>query len=526
MMMLRQDLMTRSDRTCDRNRPPEFEAESGWSVLMRGFGQPVATPRGIVGCSVGLWIGTLLIVSVTLVTSRIDAYDRAEQNARNLTLVLERDIRRSVDLYDLSLRAVAEGVANPRVMTLPADLRDQVLFDRSATAPHLGTIVVRDLSGNVLVDSGTVEPSGQHRASEAYPILQSRLTALGGLYLGHPAPLGGSTEALAIPLGRAVRDADGTVRGSVTGSLSLEYFRTLTGGLAIGKDGSVSIFETDGTMISRLPDSPANIGRDFSQTGVFRQLMAAPEGSFVARPKVDNVERLVVFKRLAGLPLIVVVAPAIETVYADWWRRAGWLALLVTLFTAAKAIGTFLLVRELRRRRAAEAELQSLAQRDPLTALANRRAFDDAIRREWGRAQREITPLSLLFIDIDQFKAYNDAYGHQAGDLALKVVARQIMSALTRPGDLVARYGGEEFVVILPNTELDGAVAVAEKIRLAIQAAGIEHRHSASGWVSASVGVSGLQSEGITDVDALVRAADAAVYRAKRQGRNQVCRSA
>ena len=129
---------------------------------------------------------------------------------------------------------------------------------------------------------------------------------------------------------------------------------------------------------------------------------------------------------------------------------------------------------------------------------------------------------SLLFVDIDRFKAYNDTYGHQAGDHALAAVAKCIGESIRRPGDTAARYGGEEFVVVLPNTPASGASFIAEKIRAAISDLSLEHAGSEYGCVTASIGSASWRPERDDDVSALIRAADEALYDAKARGRNRV----
>lgn len=176
--------------------------------------------------------------------------------------------------------------------------------------------------------------------------------------------------------------------------------------------------------------------------------------------------------------------------------------------------------------RTAQAEdmLRQLAQLDGLTGVPNRRTFDTVLRREWKRQERGGLPLSLIMADVDSFKAYNDYYGHQAGDDALKGVASAMAAALRRPSDLLARYGGEEFAVLLPNTPLEGAVAVAETMRKRLAALAIPHERSAAGeYVTASFGVAASSLDAVDSGEALVSAADAALYRAKTAGRNRVC---
>jgi diguanylate cyclase (GGDEF)-like protein len=171
----------------------------------------------------------------------------------------------------------------------------------------------------------------------------------------------------------------------------------------------------------------------------------------------------------------------------------------------------------------ANRELQRLVHVDGLTGIANRRHFDAMLAREWRRGQRSGSPLSLLLLDVDHFKQYNDSLGHQAGDDCLRRVAASINGALRRPADLAARYGGEEFVVMLPDTPLDGAVAVAESLRGEVKQLGLPHeRSSCDDVVTVSIGVAEPQICGAQTPADLVAAADRGLYEAKRQGRNRV----
>ena len=160
---------------------------------------------------------------------------------------------------------------------------------------------------------------------------------------------------------------------------------------------------------------------------------------------------------------------------------------------------------------------------DGLTGIANRRNFDRVHDLEWRRASRNNHEISLIMIDIDHFKAYNDHYGHQGGDECLRLVARTLKEALRRPGDALCRYGGEEFGVILPETSREGALTVAENLRLAIDQAKIPHRASTiAGHVTLSLGVATLLPAGILNFKQLIEEADQSLYQAKVLGRNRV----
>lgn len=170
-------------------------------------------------------------------------------------------------------------------------------------------------------------------------------------------------------------------------------------------------------------------------------------------------------------------------------------------------------------------DLVRLSTVDALTGIANRRRFDEVLYKEWRRAMRRQYPITLVMCDIDFFKQYNDAQGHQAGDECIRSVARSIEETLKRPGDLVARYGGEEFAAILPDTGFDGAQIVAESVRSAIAELGIPHgRSSVASRVTLSVGAATMvPARGVPATgDQLVEAADKALYAAKAAGRNRV----
>ena len=177
-------------------------------------------------------------------------------------------------------------------------------------------------------------------------------------------------------------------------------------------------------------------------------------------------------------------------------------------------------LRDLTEEKMAQAALEQLATRDGLTGLANRRCFDDTLEAEWARALRQMQPLSLLMVDVDNFKAYNDAHGHLGGDECLKRVARAVASEM-RANDLVARYGGEEFAVVLPNQSLKGAAIVAERIRSRVEQLQLPCRFTA-GHVTVSIGAATAIAGPDNHANQLVAIADAALYRAKHLGRNRI----
>jgi diguanylate cyclase (GGDEF)-like protein len=166
--------------------------------------------------------------------------------------------------------------------------------------------------------------------------------------------------------------------------------------------------------------------------------------------------------------------------------------------------------------------LESLANIDGLTELPNRRLFDTVLATEWARASRTGSPLSVALMDVDFFKRYNDHYGHAMGDQALRLVARALHKRVQRRADTAARWGGEEFVVVMPETPLEGALELAEKLRFAVQNLGVAHKRSNAAVLTLSIGVACSATDAVSTPEALLERADERLYRAKKTGRNRV----
>lgn len=173
----------------------------------------------------------------------------------------------------------------------------------------------------------------------------------------------------------------------------------------------------------------------------------------------------------------------------------------------------------------ANQELLRLSSSDGLTGIPNRRYFDETLEREWRRNRRLGKELALIMCDVDHFKKFNDLYGHQAGDECLRQVAQALSQQADRGADTPARYGGEEFALILPETDIDGAAIVGERVREAVAALGIPHAESLYGEVTVSLGIAAMIPDENNRSEMLVMAADQALYRAKREGRNRVVRA-
>jgi diguanylate cyclase (GGDEF)-like protein/PAS domain S-box-containing protein len=205
-------------------------------------------------------------------------------------------------------------------------------------------------------------------------------------------------------------------------------------------------------------------------------------------------------------------------------RDGGLRAMDLTMTPMHAADGLFVaLLHDITHHKQSEDALQRAAMLDPLTKIANRRHFDAFLEKEWQRAIRNAQPLSLVVLDVDHFKLYNDTLGHAAGDVCLQKVAQTLQDHAARPTDLAARYGGEEFVLLFGETPADSATRLAEMIRAAVEALEVPNpRSTTSTWLTVSVGVATIVPTQLDVIDTLFVSADRAMYAAKAGGRNRV----
>ncbi|RQS13085.1 sensor domain-containing diguanylate cyclase [Burkholderia sp. Bp9002] len=463
----------------------------------------------------------LLLCGIVLYQARVDARERARTTLQNLALMASWDIERNIEIYSLSLQAVVDGQNQADIVRLPMPLRRQVLFDRATAARYLGGIYAMDAQGNIVVDGASDAPRPDNFGNEPYFTVHRDHPNV-GLYISDPYRSRLRNGSPSIALSRRISRPDGSFGGIAVMSIRLEYFQDLFSRLALGERGSMSLIGTNGLMLMRKPFDPKIIGRNISKASTFKRFMTAREGSFADTASIDGVRRLYVFRHLNNLPLIIMVAEAESDIYAAWYDRAIPVGSAMALLALGFVGLSLLLDVQLRKRHRAETELQALARTDGLTGLDNRRMLDVTLAREWRRAARSQHALSLLFVDIDHFKRYNDTQGHQAGDDALAAVGRCLAGCLRRPADYAARYGGEEFVVILPDVDSSGAAAIAESIRAGIHDLGIRHDASEFGRLTASIGVATCFPQWDAGVQAALKLADDALYRAKENGRNKV----
>lgn len=465
-------------------------------------------------------VAILTIVASLLIREHGSATENAVQSANNVVQLIDADVQRNAELYDTSLQGMIATWQDPDVVALAPQIRQLVIFDRSTAAPYKGDLVILDETGDIVADSLSVIPR-EDNFSDRPVFQQHRESASTAMRVGGPFKARWGFKDWCISFSRRLPSPDGRFIGIASASMRLTYFNQLFRGLDIGKGSTVNLISADGILLARQAEQPDKyrIGEDFSLRPNFQRILKVNNGSFTAVSDLDGTERLYTFSRVGELPLIVIVAQSRDVVYAVWKRNAALVAGATSLLCMGILWLSYLLGRQLKLRHIAERELAELASTDGLTGLANRRRLDQVFRQEWSRGMRSGKPLSLLMIDVDHFKAFNDRHGHHGGDVALRNVAQTLAATIRRPGDLAARYGGEEFSVVLPETDLQGARILAEKIRAAIESlppyAGDKHS------VTVSIGIASQQPKAGDKQAQLFSDADKALYRAKHNGRNR-----
>lgn len=495
----------------------------------------------------GIRLTSLLLLVVCLSLSALAIWQIAssreqtlhERNIASLNLAQALDnytagvIRQSeLVLIDLAERLQHDGRTPPQLARLQVLTRQQQQILHQA-----GAIIIYDAQGNRLLTSSGLPDSGANGADRAFFIEHRDNPSLDS-FIG-PTIKSRVTGQWVFTVSRRLNDAQGRFDGVVAVTLGVEHFLRLFGRIDVGQQGAISLSTSSGQILFRQPFREQDIGLDWSDSPILEQLRHGNEGTNSLTSRLDGIKRLQAFRRNEQLPLITVVAQGYDEALAAWRRDAELFAtLILLLLLAVGTIGQRLVV-DIRRRTRSERQLLAsreelldansrlglLASQDTLTDLANRRHFDQSLEMEIRRAQRRNAPLSLLMLDVDLFKHYNDHYGHVAGDSCLRAVADVLKQCIRRPGDLAARYGGEELAVILPNTDHDGALAVAETIMASLEQRSLAHRASPFGRVTLSIGLACVASEqnaGPASSLALINAADQALYRAKANGRNRV----
>jgi diguanylate cyclase (GGDEF)-like protein len=455
----------------------------------------------------------------------------------NMSSALAAQAESTVRIVDTVLAGVVERVEHDGLAPSSVDRLRLHLRNMVGEVKELHGLFIYGTDGTWLVSSLDRPIVGNNADREYFQYHLKHKDR--GLHIGKPIR-SRSTGVWILPISRRIDHPDGSFAGVALGTIRIDFFADLYDRFDVGREGVVLLLLDDATMVYRRPFNEKLIGTSLAGGPIFQIYKSqGPVGSAILRSKVDGVVRLYSYRHLDELPLIVATARSKHEILAEWQQStlllaSGTLLIVVLLGAVGSRLVRQIVIRDQLEAelRIAEEHLQErnqeltvLATNDGLTGIANRRHFDDTLAREMNRATRTGVPVSLVLMDVDFFKKYNDRYGHVAGDDCLRQVAHTLRKSLGRPSDLAARYGGEEFAVILPGTGAVGARYVAERLRLAILDLALPHADNKGGLVTISAGVRTFHpgTGDIGEPGEFVNQADALLYQAKAGGRNRVC---
>jgi PAS domain S-box-containing protein len=272
----------------------------------------------IAGAAIG---GVLALTAWMIWDAHRVTETHAIQSSENVVSALTHDIERNIEIYDLSLRAVIDGLNAPGIWDVSDNIRNQILFDGSANAADLGAIFVLDEKGDILLDSRVDPPRHVNLSDRDYfQVHRDRKDV--GLYVSAPYQGRLTDGAWSIAFSRRIDHPDGSFAGVVIGSLRLAYFQRLFDGVDLGPHGSVTLIRSDASVVMRVPYDVSLIGRKLSLARIFGQSPPLRAGHFETISPIDNIKHLVVYQKIGDLPLILVVAPATATIFAEWQQKA------------------------------------------------------------------------------------------------------------------------------------------------------------------------------------------------------------
>jgi diguanylate cyclase (GGDEF)-like protein len=453
-----------------------------------------------------------------------EALLHAEDQTATLAHSMAQHASDTIQMADLALVSLSRllGTEPPTRSKLKAVSLD--MDELLQRVPRIRSLDYFEESGWRLTSSDAAASMMPNQSRSPFFNVHKR-SADAGLFVGPPMRAGGTGPWL-ITLSRRIAKDDGSFSGVLIATIESTYFGNFYASFDAGKDIRVALLGAGGELLARNPYDDALIGRNLLGTDVRDQVKAGrSSGTMRMKSPIDGVQRISAFHVVGGTGLMVIFSVSRDSALVPWRQGLYIRISIFVLFASLLVFGGLRLAAQAERRQISENSLLQLSRTDALTGLLNRRAFDEAMATAWLHAIASGKPLSLLMIDVDCFKAFNDTYGHPAGDTCLQIVALSIRNAVRLPDDRVMRYGGEEMAVILPDTSPEQAYAVALKIHARIAELRVSHaRSTVAEYVTVSIGCATERR----DVDArqtpsdLLADADRALYQAKVTGRDRV----
>lgn len=485
---------------------------------------------------------TLAVTGLNLWTMREawrDTLIQSEQMAVNLSLSQARQADDTILQAELSLREVQHQLISEIATGVNGGALSQTMQELASRLPQLHGLFYYDAQGKWIATSARQIPAHINNADREY-FRYHRMNARDSVHIG-PVIRSRSTGDLVIPVSLRVNDASGGFNGVLLATIRVDYFRHYYSYYELGAQDVLVLMLADSTVLYARPMPDSYIGKNLSSSHLFQTMLAsADKGSGQWRAALDGQARIFGFARSERYGLVVAAGYDKQNLLRSWIKGQVENVLLdLALLAGIGVLGACILSQvrrslryqqELTRLRdeltAVNLSLENLAHADSVTGLANRRQFDHFLQQSLLDAAEHNQQVSLILMDIDYFKRFNDTYGHVAGDACLKAVASALAGLPLRGSDKVARYGGEEFAIILPGASGSDALNIANAAVKAVSASNIPHDSSSiAAHVTLSAGCATFLPESDRpEPQALIEKADEALYLAKHGGRNQARR--
>jgi diguanylate cyclase (GGDEF)-like protein/PAS domain S-box-containing protein len=413
--------------------------------------------------------GLCAVCVYLLAEMRANTREHASEIAAHLAAAIDNDVQRNIESIDLSLQAVVDGLKRPDINQISPDLRQVVLFDRSATARHLGLIIVTDEFGTVWLDSRTDRPAPANAADRDYYQVHKDNDHV-GLYIGRPI-LGRLTGQEAIGISRRLSHSDGSFAGVVAAGLKLDYFKNLFSNVALGPGSNVTLASTDGTILMRWPYDAKFIGLQIKTAELYSHLARAKQGEFEGKARTDGVMRLTVYRQIGDLPLVIGVGQSTATIYSQWRKYTVTLGISAAILFAIISLLFIYCVREYKRRARSEARLRAALEHMPQgLCMFDRQRRLVICNDRYASIYKLPKNLCAAGVKYSEIIAHRVLTGVLKGASGLRDLPRQL-SALTsslpvekRSTRIDEHSDGSLFRVIREPTEDGGWVATHEDI--------------------------------------------------------------
>lgn len=462
-----------------------------------------------------------LSLAVQIATSRQQSIQQINTSVANLSHTLDVYTEGIMRQSEMLITTVSDIIEIYGMTPQQATNIQRMINNQDNLLTQINNVVVYDAQGEIFTALHETF-TGPRKGSDRSFFIYHKENKNQQIFIGEPV-VSRTNGKWVITISRRLETHTGAFNGVVVVTLGIENFLALYGQINIGHLGVIGLTTQSGVLLVRHPFKNTYVGTIFSDSPLFRKYLKVQNTGIASSvSRFDKIERIYAYEKNRRYGLVTTVAVSIDEALAPWRKQAIQLALLIFVFTAILIVASYFLYSDLSRKTRDNKALKIIASEDALTGLYNRRIFDERILSEIATCAAHDAAISILIVDVDYFKKYNDNYGHPEGDRCLALLGNSLRESLTRDNQIVARYGGEEFALILPDTDIQEALRLAQTIIRNVFSLQIAHAFSPFGRVTVSVGISTARAVDIAGSQQnIIIAADQALYQAKRAGRNR-----